>query len=29
MSWMLDTGTVGHLINRGPGVERIKRRLSA
>jgi tRNA(fMet)-specific endonuclease VapC len=28
MIWMLDTDTVGYLINRGPGVERIKRRLS-
>jgi tRNA(fMet)-specific endonuclease VapC len=28
MIWMLDTDTVGHLINRGPAVERIKRRLS-
>jgi tRNA(fMet)-specific endonuclease VapC len=28
MIWMLDTDTVGYLINRGPGAERIKRRLS-
>jgi tRNA(fMet)-specific endonuclease VapC len=28
MIWMLDTDTVGYLINRGPSVERIKRRLS-
>jgi tRNA(fMet)-specific endonuclease VapC len=28
MIWMLDTDTVGYLINRGPGVERIKRKLS-
>ncbi|OGA08479.1 MAG: hypothetical protein A3D95_12680 [Betaproteobacteria bacterium RIFCSPHIGHO2_12_FULL_69_13] len=28
MIWMLDTDTVGYLINRAPGVERIKRRLS-
>jgi tRNA(fMet)-specific endonuclease VapC len=28
MIWMLDTDTVGYLINRGPGVDRIKRRLS-
>jgi tRNA(fMet)-specific endonuclease VapC len=28
MIWMLDTDTVGYLINRGAGVERIKRRLS-
>ena len=28
MIWMLDTDTVGYLINRGTGVERIKRRLS-
>jgi tRNA(fMet)-specific endonuclease VapC len=28
MIWMLDTDMVGYLINRGPAVERIKRRLS-
>jgi tRNA(fMet)-specific endonuclease VapC len=28
MIWMLDTDTVGYLINRRPGVERIKRKLS-
>jgi tRNA(fMet)-specific endonuclease VapC len=28
MIWMLDTNTVGYLINRRPAVERIKRRLS-
>jgi len=25
MIWMLDTGTVGYLINRGPGGERARR----
>jgi tRNA(fMet)-specific endonuclease VapC len=28
MIWMLDTDTVGYLINRGSGADRIKRRLS-
>ena len=28
MIWLLDTDTVGYLINRSPGSERIKRRLS-
>lgn len=28
MIWLLDTDTVGYLINRAPGAERIKRRLS-
>jgi tRNA(fMet)-specific endonuclease VapC len=28
MIWMLDTDTVGHLINRAQGSERVKRRIS-
>jgi tRNA(fMet)-specific endonuclease VapC len=28
MIWMLDTDTVGHLINRAPGSEHVKRRIS-
>ncbi len=28
MIWLLDTDTIGHLINRTPGFENIKRRLS-
>jgi tRNA(fMet)-specific endonuclease VapC len=28
MIWMLDTDTVGHLINRAPGAQHIRRRLS-
>ena len=28
MIWMLDTDTVGYLINRSPGAQRIRRRLS-
>jgi tRNA(fMet)-specific endonuclease VapC len=28
MTWMLDTDTVGYLISRRPGADRIKRRLS-
>ena len=28
MIWMLDTDTVGYLINRAPGAQRIRRRLS-
>lgn len=28
MIWLLDTDTLGYLINRSPGSERIKRRLS-
>jgi tRNA(fMet)-specific endonuclease VapC len=28
MIWMLDTDTVGHLVNRTPGSEHVKRRIS-
>lgn len=28
MIWMLDTDIVGHLINRAPGAEHVKRRIS-
>lgn len=28
MIWMLDTGTVGYLINRSPGSDRVRRRIS-
>ncbi|MGH8675277.1 MAG: PIN domain-containing protein [Burkholderiales bacterium] len=28
MIWLLDTNTLGYLVNRSPGAERIKRRLS-
>jgi hypothetical protein len=28
MIWMLDTDTVGYLINRAPGADHIRRRIS-